>query len=223
MSANAYAFFDVDETLITIKSMFDFFPFWAHTLEEPQRLARFKEAFKIAYSRGDSREDLNRLYYQFFAGDSITSLAQVGHDWYRDRFVRRPTPLIRSTTERLAAHRHAGIEPVFVSGSMSALLKPIAMHLRVQHVLCTKQFSDASGQLTGEIARPQSIGIGKAELVTKFMARMHVDPMHCFAYGDDISDVPMLETVGTPVVVGEKPDLLAIGQERQWDRLRIDF
>ena len=54
---------------------------------------------------------------------------------------------------------------------------------------------------TGNILPPQTIGSGKADAINEFLQRMQSDSNDCFAYGDDISDVPMLESVGHPIAV----------------------
>jgi len=64
-----FAFFDVDDTLITVKSMFDFFRYW--TLEwrrESAALEAFEREFSQLRAAGESRENLNRAYYRYFAG-----------------------------------------------------------------------------------------------------------------------------------------------------------
>jgi phosphoserine phosphatase len=68
------------------------------------------------------------------------------------------------------------------------------------------------GRYTGEVVRPM-IGEGKREAVLALL-RDHpggVDPRECYAYGDHPSDLPMLECVGNPRVVGGNPDLLSLG------------
>jgi phosphoserine phosphatase len=57
------------------------------------------------------------------------------------------------------------------------------------------------GHYTGVIHPPQTIGQGKADAVRDFLAKMGYAAADCHAYGDDISDLPMLDAVGHPVVV----------------------
>ena len=46
------------------------------------------------------------------------------------------------------------------------------------------------------------IGQAKADAAGELMARHRIDPRDCHAYGDHSSDLPLLEQVGHPVVVG---------------------
>ena len=52
------------------------------------------------------------------------------------------------------------------------------------------------------------VGEAKREALAELVARLAVPARDCFAYGDHTSDLPMLESVGTPVVVGGDPVLL---------------
>jgi phosphoserine phosphatase len=43
-----------------------------------------------------------------------------------------------------------------------------------------------------------------------------------WAYSDSMSDLPMLEAVGNPVVVNPDPPLLTLARERDWQVMRFD-
>src|SRR4051812_20052840 len=78
-----YAFFDVDDTVIAIKSMFDFARLGFLTEgEEPHRFAEFERSFAELRARGESREGLNRAYYRFFAGVRLAELEAAGRRWF---------------------------------------------------------------------------------------------------------------------------------------------
>lgn len=217
-----FAFFDVDDTLIRIKSMFDFFPFWCELQGAPETLEQFNAAFERAFAEGRPREDLNQLYYRFFAGISKMHLKAAGRLWVTQRFGAQglaEAMIFPEVLDRLRAHRAGGVTPVFVSGSFSALLAPLAQRMGADHMLCTRQETTSDGTLTGEILKPQTIGAGKADAITAFLQQHDTDPRTCFAYGDDLSDRPMLETVGHPVAVIGSPDLADLARARGWECL----
>lgn len=218
----SYAFFDVDDTLIRIKSMFDFFPFWCDLQGTPETLDRFNTAFEHAFSERRPREDLNRLYYRFFAGENEVQLLAAGRLWVKRRFGAQglsEAMIFPEVLERLRAHRAGGVAPVFVSGSFPALLTPLAQRMGAEHILCTRQETAPDGTLTGEILRPQTIGTGKADAIAAFLQQHGTDPRTCFAYGDDMSDRTMLEAVGHPVAVIGSPDLADLARARGWECL----
>ncbi|OLT22010.1 hypothetical protein BJF78_33520 [Pseudonocardia sp. CNS-139] len=129
------AFFDVDETLLSVKTMFDFLAF--HLARAPigddadraRRLARFREA---AADKGVPREEVNRIYYEIYAGERADDLAALGRVWFGLR--RREPGFVHSRVlATLVRHRLAGHTIVLVSGSMPVCLDP---------------FADASGRTT---------------------------------------------------------------------------
>ncbi len=216
-----FAFFDVDETLIAIKSMFDFFPFWCARQGQPDSAARFARSFAAARGEGQAREQLNRLYYSFFAGAAPRELELAGRAWFEQRFGGGRGPYIAPAVARLRSHRAAGIVPVLVSGSMLPLLAPLAAELGVAHCLCTSLVLDGQGRLSGAIGQPQTIGRGKAAALHGFLRRHGVAAQHCYAYGDDLSDLPMLEAVGWPVAVGNDRALAELAALRGWSHLPL--
>lgn len=218
----SYAFFDVDDTLIRIKSMFDFFPFWCDRQGQPDQLSPFLTAFAEAAAQHQPREALNRLYYRFFAGAPQDRLIEAGELWAAQRFgMSEPDPamLVQPVLARLRAYQAQGVTPVLVSGSMPALLAPLGRRLGVEHWLCTRQEVDDRGILTGRILPPQTIGAGKAEAIAAFLAAHGAAAADCLAYGDDLSDAPMLEAVGHPVAVIGSPALADLARRRGWPTL----
>lgn len=217
-----YAFFDVDDTLIRIKSMFDFFPFWCELHAMPETQDEFNAAFERAFAVGRRREELNRLYYRFFAGINEVDLKAAGRLWVTRRFGVQglaETMIFPEVVDRLRAHRASGVSPVFVSGSFPALLTPLAKRMGADHILCTRQETTSDGTLTGEILHPQTIGAGKAEAIAEFLQQRGSDPRTCFAYGDDLSDRAMLDAVGHPVAVIGAPELADLARTQGWECL----
>lgn len=81
-----------------------------------------------------------------------------------------------------------------------------------------------SGVLTGELVGPPMIGEGKRRAVRALLARRPaIDPGDCHAYGDHVSDLPMLQEVGHPTVVGGSPELLALlpGADQLGERVGV--
>ena len=209
------AFFDVDETLITAKSMFDFLRFWLdRNGDDGSYYWLLSEQRRTRAASGVPREEINRDYYRQFAGVAKNELWAAGLEWYRD-YKLRPDAFIGATLAAAAEHRAAGDAIVMVSGSFRACLAPLAADLGATEVLCSEPIADENGILTGEIARPM-IGDAKADAVTETVARMGVSALDCYAYGDHSSDLKMLLAVGQRRVVGDNPVLLAKAHTHGW-------
>ncbi|WP_253915769.1 HAD family phosphatase [Streptomyces sp. NRRL S-31] len=220
------AFFDVDETLITAKSLLDFAQrvphgLWEDETGQPIERLRSGEIDLAALQRsGASRAEMNRAYYRRYAGVPLERLQKAGRDWYH-AYRMRPDGYITAGLAALARHRRAGHMIVLISGSARPLLTPLSEDLGADRILCTEQLDDAQGVLTGEVAHPM-VGEAKAEAVTEVMAQLRVPTTDCFAYGDHGSDLDMLQAVGSPVVVGTDPVLARHAQASNWPMLPAD-
>ncbi|MDE2000190.1 MAG: HAD-IB family hydrolase [Burkholderiales bacterium] len=218
----AYAFFDVDGTLIKGKSMFDFHDFWYQNGAEASSRHEHEDISAILSSlavSGASRALINRRYYEFFAGRSVSNVTACAKAW-AEQALEKPDFLVHKVVQRLSALRQDGVEPVFVSGSFVELLSPIAKALDVKYVLATRLVNDGK-KYNGRITMPQTIGTGKAQAMHAFLADQDADGRDCWAFGDDISDVPMLELVGHPTAVIGDQELAMIAAIRDWPTIKL--
>lgn len=217
MRARAAAFFDVDGTLIRTKSMFAFQAFWyrAHGAAGAREERAFLTEMRALQHGGAERETVNRAYYRWFAGRAVAEVAQAGEDWFASLEPKLERLLIEPAVACLRGHARSGVEPVFVSGSFPAALRPLARHLGVETILATTLLA-VDGRYTGAIGDPQTIGSGKARAAAAFAARTGVDLAQSHAYGDDRSDVPLLALVGHPHAIGGDPPLEAVARARGW-------
>lgn len=209
------AFFDVDETLITAKGMFDFLRYWLALQGDDGSIyeQRTSELLDIA-RRGLPREEGNRLYYSNFAGAPVAEVMAVGRDWYAD-YRSRPTPFVAASVAALVRHKAAGDRVVLVSGSFPPCLTPLAEDVEADLVLCTEALVAADGTFTGEVGTSM-IGTAKADAVSDLVSQLGMSAENCFAYGDHSSDLDMLQSVGRPVVVGADPVLVEHAGKHGW-------
>ncbi|MFI1863988.1 HAD family hydrolase [Streptomyces jumonjinensis] len=202
-------FSDVDETLITVKSMFDFLHYQLvrrHGTAGEEEYERIIAVIRRRAADAVPRADINRFYYTHYAGESVAEITGLAEEWFAERTSSTRGFYIDSTRRALRDHRAAGASLVLVSGSFPPLLEPLAREVGADAILCTRPLI-ADGRYTGEVGTPV-IGEGKRSAVLGQLAsRPDVDPRDCYAYGDHISDLPMLELVGRPVVVGDDDEL----------------
>lgn len=151
------------------------------------------------------RADINRFYYSHYTDESAETITALANDWFTERTTSTRGFYIDSTRRALREHRAAGATLVLVSGSFPPLLEPLAREVGADAILCTRPLI-ADGRYTGEVDTPV-IGEGKrAAVLRQLAARPDVDPLDCYAYGDHVSDLPMLE-LGHPVAVGDDSEL----------------
>lgn len=180
--------------------MFDFFSFWCIRTNKIEQLKKYNSYLKSEVEKGVSREKINREYYMQFNGVKYNDLLNSGEIWF-NKIINNDL-FIDSAMEALRRHQLQGVSVVFLSGSMHPILSPIASYLDVRDIICTKLLIDSTGNVTGEIGKPQTIGEGKKIALLNFCNKFNTNPKNCFSYGDDMSDIPMLESTGNPVCVG---------------------
>lgn len=218
-AASQAVFSDVDETLIRVKSMFRFLEFYLRSRgEPPATYDRLAGELRNAALRGAPRGEINRRYYRLYRGEEAKHLSHAGRRWFTTEWQERADGLyVPEVEEALAAHQKAGQPVVLVSGSFFACLDPIAEDIRADQVLGTRPVV-RRGELTGEVLVPM-IGATKGRAVRIAAALRGFDLARSSAYGDHISDVPMLEAVGRPVAVGDDEELTAHARRSGWSRM----
>lgn len=227
MSFSKYAFFDVDGTLITIKSMFSFLNYisgeGSHLLDGTRHIDSTQlESFMNLAQSAATRETVNRAYYQLFTGISYKQFLVVCEHWAAQQLSLLNDMLIHDVVTELNKEKanQAGI--VLVSGSFKEILTPLLESLGIDEILATQLALTSNGYLTGEIKAPQTIGSGKAVAMTQFLVQKNVSPAVCTAYGDDRSDEPMLSLVGSPTAIIGDHVLSNIAQSQNWTMLHVE-
>lgn len=202
------AFFDVDETLIRLKSMVSFQQYYfsrasaqGWPMDEP--FSTF-EAFMAHFrqlSETVPRENLNRAYYQSFAGRPVDRITRCGQEWFQARLQDTAVPLWHEPgVAELRRCQRSGYRIVLVSGSFNELLAPIATDLKVDGVIATHIVREGN-VFTGEITGTPCIGEGKAARIQDYALRHRIDLARSLAVGDHQSDIPMLESTGSACYV----------------------
>lgn len=211
------AFFDVDGTLITVRSIFRFLEFdmAARGLPATEYDRAMRQLGKLHAARVP-REDVNRAYFGLWAGLDEAETVARGVRWFETERDRGELfhPDVLAAFRR---HAQTGHRTVLVSGSFPACLDPIAELLGADAVLCSRPEVRA-GCYTGRIATPM-IGEAKAAAVRAEVVAHRLDLSASFAYGDHSSDLPVLRLVGSPVVVGDDPVLTGEAVRLGWARL----
>lgn len=217
MSPDRAIFFDIDDTLIAIKSMFRFQHYYfshapEHAGADPDRLMNgFRETLADA-AKGKSRETLNRAFYRSFAGRSVATVERLAQDW----FDTLPASVwIAPAVALLERKRAEGYAVVGVSGSSHEILRGVRARLRLDGLLAAR-LERRDDRFTGELLPPQTIGAGKAVAIRNFAAVSGIDLDRSAACGDHLSDLAMLELVAERHVVAGDLHMEQVARKRGW-------
>lgn len=210
VSGHVAAFFDVDDTLINIKTMFSFLDYLRSDKELVNNcdFVHYELELNKLIAVSSSREEINKFYYKAFKGINVSDLRKEVNHWY-DKVIAKKNIFNESVVKYLKWHQSLGHKVVLVSGSCEALLEPIAKQLKVSTMLVTT-LEVKNHKYTGELLGSPSIGMGKVERVKKFAIDHKISLASSYAYGDDISDAPMLMSVGNARLVNPTSQMIEV-------------
>jgi fatty acyl-CoA reductase len=161
-----------------------------------------------------SRAAFNRSFYRQYRGLPAEELRALAADGLREFIL----PRVRhAAVRRIRAHRERGDRVVIVTGALDFLVAPLA-HLADE--LIAARLREQHGAFTGELAEPALSADGRASLAAALAAERAVPLDCCHAYGDSISDLPLLELVGHPAAVNPDFRLEREARRRGWTVLR---
>ena len=215
------AFFDLDKTVIAKSSTLAFGrPLYRAGLLGRRALARMTVAQVFYLLFGADQDQLERArdeLLHLIAGWSRTEV----EDLVRETLSEIAEPLVYAEALFLIdEHARNGRRVVIVSASPEEIVRPIAEHLGVDDVIATRVKCDDLGRYLPEID-VYAMGPGKAKAMIEMAERDGIDLDGSFAYSDSMTDVPMLEVVGNPVVVNPEKELRKLAEERDWPSLEF--
>src|SRR6478735_12470947 len=124
--------------------------------------------------------------------------------------------------DEVYAHQDAGRATFIVSAAGNGVVEPLADVLGMDGGIGTRYEVDGDGAFTGRFDGPFVYGAGKVVAMETFAAGHDIDLAQSYAYSDSLSDLPMLEAVGHPVVVNPDPALAAFAKREGWQTMRFE-
>jgi HAD superfamily hydrolase (TIGR01490 family) len=209
--ANIGAFFDLDGTLLPAPSLEWRFVAWLLARDEisGRNLARWlgRCAKEILRDR-TAALDGNKLY---LAG-LPTSLVK---EWARS-LEWNPPAFCTDGIARLAWHYRQGHRVILVSGTLAPLARELARHLPSPMKICATELDALDGVWTGWLTGDHMSGWAKARAAIAQAALHRLDLSHSIAYGNDASDIPLLELAGHRLAVNPTVNLCRAARKRGW-------
>ncbi|GAA4161052.1 HAD-IB family hydrolase [Gryllotalpicola daejeonensis] len=217
MTSAGAAFFDVDETLVSVRTLESFLMFYLKRVPSMISPERLRELAGQVVTL--ERSEFNRRYYAIWAGQPVEQVLEAGREWFAG--AQQQTGFYRpNVLAALREHQQNGTRVVLVSGSFPPPLAPIAEAVGADALYCTELEVGADGAYTGVISAAM-IGDDKRVVVDRYLAEIGEDAPS-WGYGDHSSDLPLLEGVANPVVVGSDPAMLEFAAARDWPVLPIE-
>lgn len=118
--------------------------------------------------------------------------------------------------ERLKQHVSNEDYCMLVSGAFTPLLHAVTKELPIGKIIGTEVPYEAN-ILAHKTPVIHIQGSLKTEKILEALGDQAIDWKNSFAYGDSLSDVPVLELVGNPVAVRPEARLRTLATERNWE------
>jgi len=213
--ADVVAVFDVDGTLVET-NVIEYF-FWMRLQNSPlsEWPAFFADMARKAprwlYLERRSRAEFQRSFYREYDGLEDEQIRRLGREALQEVTLRRIYP---EGVRRIRAHQRAGHRVLLLTGALDVVVEPLAELLGVE--LDCARLLRRDGLLTGDLERPPAAGEARATLLQQYAAAGGIDLAESFAYADALSDLPMMELVGSPVAVNPDARLSQLASQRGW-------
>jgi len=213
--SDVLAVFDVDGTLVetNVVEYFLWMRLRAQPVDDwPRFMAQMlREAPRWLYLERRSRAEFQRSFYREYNGLDYEVMKGLGREALDAVTLRRIYP---EGMRRIREHKRAGHRVLLLTGALDVVVEPLAELLDVEvdcaHLLVKE------GRLTGDLQAPPPAGEARATLLEEYAARNEIVLSESFAYADSLSDLGMLELVGTPVAVNPDARLSQVAGQRGW-------
>lgn len=215
----ALAFFDLDNTLVEGDTAQAFSEYMAaSTLQTADDFLIVNEKYMQQYDEGT----LDLAKYMHYTLAPLFELNEVQIASLISDFINRViSQMIPPNTIRLLAkHKEAGDDIVIISATGIHLVKPIANYLGVENALGVN-IEIIDGHITGKLVGVPTFREGKVIHAEQWAKDHGYKLDETYFYSDSHNDLPLLEKVRYPIVVGPDPILEKIAKERDWPILAI--
>lgn len=151
-------------------------------------------------------------YLEPLRGMTRRQVEEVGRRCFDEHITEEIFPEARARIRNL---RHIGEDVVLVSASVDVVVRPLAEYLGASDIVCTFiEFDDDVA--TGRSRNPVCFGPEKRRQALAYLHEHGVSPADCSFYTDSIHDLPLLNAVGSPVVVNPDARLRHAAVKNGW-------
>jgi hypothetical protein len=117
----------------------------------------------------------------------------------------------------MAWHLAQGHRVFLVSGTLEPIARAVARRLPGRVEVSATALEARDGCWTGRIAGAHMSGEAKGRAVRNMAARFGLALWESYAYGNSITDLPMLDAVGRRVAVNPRAGLRRIARRENWN------
>jgi HAD superfamily hydrolase (TIGR01490 family) len=173
--------------------------------------------FRLKGSTDETTQALWDRILDSIAGTRVVDLARLAPQILAGVLPR----LYPQMLETAWSHQDAGRPVYIVTAASQELSELLATVLDFDGGIGVRS-EIRDGVYTGKPDGPFTYREGKAEAIRQVAANEGFDLAESYAYSDSESDLPMLRTVGHPVVVNPDAELRRVAREEGWELMHFD-
>jgi len=209
----AGAFFDMDKTLIAENSgtLYMKYRYQRGEITNWELLAGLGAYLQYKAGLLDIRAWTRNMMVQF-KGQAERTLTREANRWFREMVTQTIYPEAEQLVKQHLAEGHL---VAIVSGATRFVVRPLAERLGIKHYLYTR-LEVEQGRFTGRVIEPICFEEGKIYWMQQLIEEQGIDLAKSWFYTDSITDVPLLNLVGHPVVTNPDPFLYREAVRRCW-------
>jgi HAD superfamily hydrolase (TIGR01490 family) len=209
----AVALFDMDRTLVNIHTARLYLKYQRDIGEVDWVDALRASYWLFEYSLGIANADrIAQRVLRDYRGKAATWMSERFQNWFKAYVL----PCVSEAgRERVQQHRDHGHAVAIATSAIRFAAQPLAAELSIPHLICS-ELEIVEGSITGEFAPPLCYGGGKRERSEALLASLGYGLADTAFYTDSITDLPLLEAVGYPVVVNPDTRLRRVAKRRGW-------
>jgi HAD superfamily hydrolase (TIGR01490 family) len=210
------AFFDVDGTLLRGFIIHSFPRYLGERGIVDPVFSRRIDLLIDAYRRGNATyramaEQVPRIYADAITGVEVNRVREAAQGFTDTHLSHSIYQYTRALVD--LARRHFEVV-IALSGSPEEPVQKLhSLGFNSEH---GSVFESRDGVYTGKILSNLILGEEKAAKMRQVAGQLDVDLKRSAAFGDTGEDVPMLESVGLPIVINPTEGMKQICQERGW-------
>lgn len=213
--ATVLAVFDLDGTVLSANVIETYL--WT-ALPERDLMGRISELGSLllrspGYLNAERRDrgSFLRAFYRRYRGQNLAELEQLVDRELADQIMAHTAT---DALDRIREHREAGHRTILLTGAIRPLTRPLADLFDV--VVAADLATDDDGVCTGFLSGPPMVGESRSAWLKHYASLHGFNLAKSYAYADSHVDLPMLSTVGNPVVVSPDLALMRHANRNQW-------
>lgn len=207
------AIFDMDHTVVET----DCDVSWKYYLVEqglaPLEHRQEADRFFDLYHQGKTPvPEFIKFQLSEFVDCTVAKMRATADSHFNKRVKQYVYPAAKELIHRFNAE---GVPTVMLTGTNRIIAEPVARYLGIGKLIATEP-EIINGQFTGQIDGQFLMKSAKLDLALYHSSSRKISLTQIAYYADSITDVPLLEKVGNPVVINPKAELRSIAKANNW-------